>query len=188
MTVASAIRIEGPMMPDPAGALGRERHQRQRDQRVDDGPYQDLVGNALGQVSGRRHEGAPERERRIVGQRRDEGGQHERDGPAAAAGRQWRPARCRRRPPAASDAKTSGLPAARRTRQSKAPQSRSGRSACRSPCGTRSGLRTGAACRPAASWRTSRGCSRWLHAKYARPGASSPGVYSTRAVPWAMSP
>src|ERR1700722_17757468 len=33
----------------PAGALGRERHQRQRDQPIDDDPDQDLVGDALGQ-------------------------------------------------------------------------------------------------------------------------------------------
>src|SRR5665811_775793 len=46
----------------------------------------DLVGDALGQVCGRRQEGAGQRERRIVGQRGNEGGQQERRGPAAAAG------------------------------------------------------------------------------------------------------
>ena len=69
-----------------AGAFGREPHQSERDQAVDDGPDQDLVGDALGQEGGRLYEGTAERERRIIGQRRDEGGQDEGRGPAPAAG------------------------------------------------------------------------------------------------------
>ncbi len=86
MMVASAIRIDWPDNAGAAGALGRERHQGQRDQSIEDGPDQNLVGDALGQIGRRRHKRAAERERRIVGQRRNERGQHERRGPAATAG------------------------------------------------------------------------------------------------------
>jgi hypothetical protein len=87
MTVATAIRIDGPMMPARLARLGRERHQCQGDQRIDDGPDHDLVGDALRQEGGRFYKSAGQCERRIVGQRGNKGGEHECHGPAAASGR-----------------------------------------------------------------------------------------------------
>ena len=57
-----------------------------------------------------------ERERRIIGQRGNEGGQDEGRGPAPAAGGGHAPAWCRRRFQAAAGARTSALPAGRRRR------------------------------------------------------------------------
>jgi hypothetical protein len=65
----TAIKID----PAAAGAFRGKGHQGQCDQTVDDGPDQDLVGDALGQKFRRRHKGAAEREGRVIGQGWDKG-------------------------------------------------------------------------------------------------------------------
>ena len=74
-------------MPARLARFGANRIKASVIRRIDDRPDHDLVGDALRQKGGRLDEGAGERERGIIGQRGDEGGQDERRRPAPALGR-----------------------------------------------------------------------------------------------------